>query len=132
MYSLTHLNLSCNWFSDNGIQFGLTNNSSLKYFAFESCGISSVGAATLVSLLLHQPVLNKLDLSQSSFGSQGVICIVEAMKTVISSLKYLNLNFCNISNEGAHSLAVLLSGQFDNSTIKLLDNPFNYMELFLF
>lgn len=76
------------------------------------------GGEIIRSLLMHNQSITKLVLSDNELGSEGSAGIAQALRSVRCRLKKLNLNWCNLGNEGARIFCDALK---HNTFLEVLD-----------
>jgi len=110
MPTLTRLNLSGNYFGDEGLQFlveslGRGAVPSLKTLELTAVEFGPVGAEALAAALRMGalPKLETLCTSNNKLGTQGVISLAPALKK-LPALLHLDLGECGIGDEGVSSL----------------------------
>ena len=102
---------------------GLKCNTSLKVLRLASNKIQGEGALKIFKVLIGNSTLVELDLSFNEELTRGENknlpeAIQDLLQTENSSLKYLNLGFCNVTDEVCYGIA---SGLRGNTTLKMLD-----------
>ncbi|XP_057685141.1 NACHT, LRR and PYD domains-containing protein 12-like isoform X2 [Corythoichthys intestinalis] len=123
--NLTHLDLSDNKLSDEGVEIlskGLASpHCILQVLNLEHCGITMRGCVSLAEALKLNPFrLQELDLSTNNLTDEGVKHLSEGLASPYCNLKRLGLYDCRITNKGCISLA---------EALKL--NPSHLQELYL-
>ena len=119
------LDISGNNIGDDGLVYvatALGAKSTMKVLNIMlSRRIAVNGAKSLGSALAVNRSLEKLNISYTSIGDEGVAHIAHALQTN-TTMKVLDVSNCGISSKGAESLATALAA---SSSLKKLDIRFN-------
>ena len=101
----------------------LQNIASLTSLKFSDCNVTNKAAGKLATVLFHNTLLQKLDLSFTSLTASSVIKIFKKM-IFISNLTALNISHNMITDEAAENIATILSR---NNNLELLNLSNNYL-----
>ena len=124
--SLQELDLSYNNLSKSNsatILKGMKNISDLITLNISHNNITDEAADELGNILLHNTLLQELDLSCNGLAKLDLLRIIKGMKN-ISNLITLNVSHNKIIDEAADSIATVLS---HNSKLQTLNMSFNYL-----
>lgn len=99
----------------------------IRSLDLSACSVGPAGILLVAELMQHPACrLESLDLSNQGVGPQGM----EVLAPVInrsSSLRFLNLRFCQLSDEGGSALAGLLRSHGDATNLQAIDLQNNYI-----
>ena len=117
--ALRRLSLSDNPIGDKGLQYiteALTTNTTLTELSLYLCGLRSTeeNGQALTEMLQRNKTLRKLDLSwNKAISDNAASFIIEGLKKN-TTLKILNLELCDITDENIHMI------QSSTSTCKII------------
>jgi hypothetical protein len=115
--------LNCNRLGDNGATTlaQALRSQPLHRLGLSGAGISAVGVAALINVLMSDSTLSRLDLGNNKIGDKGAAIIAQGLERN-STLNDLKLDHASIGSAGAQALAKLLGV---NQTITKLDLSWN-------
>ena len=104
------LDLSCNDLQESGCRIifkVIQNLSVLSSLKLSSCNVINKATDELVNVLLHNTLLQELDLSYNAISALDAVKILKGMKSC-THLKSMNISHYSISDEAADKLATVL------------------------